>query len=279
MTLPLRRVLTGVLAIPLALVVSVTASFAANRDDVVDFLKTTGFDVAIASIADGAEGAPNMLGLQDDAFGANWLKLTEDIFVPEEMQEEAVSILEATLEQDLLDHAAAFYASELGQRLVKAENLSYGDEDDIKQIAGRQIIAGMLADGDPKGDAFSRMNDAIDPEDVGLQSIQEIQIRFLMAASRAGVIRQDLDEDMLRAQIRENEAQTREALRASALASAAYTYQGFTLEEVETYAEALEHPKMKLVYELMNAVHFQIMGDRFDTLATHLGKMQPSEEL
>ena len=203
MTLPLRRVLTGVLAIPLALVVSVTASFAANRDDVVDFLRTTGFDVAIASIADGAEGAPNMLGLQDDAFGANWLKLTEDIFVPEEMQEEAVSILEATLEQDLLDHAAAFYASELGQRLVKAENLSYGDEDDIKQIAGRQIIAGMLADGDPKVDAFSRMNDAIDPEDVGLQSIQEIQIRFLMAASRAGVIRQDLDEDMLRAQIRE----------------------------------------------------------------------------
>ena len=45
------------------------------------------------------------------------------------------------------------------------------------------------------------------------------------------------------------------------------------------YAEALEHPKMRKVYELMNAVQYEIMANRFEAVAARLADMQPSQDL
>ncbi|CUJ27731.1 DUF2059 domain-containing protein [Cognatishimia activa] len=256
-----------------------TSAFAANREDVKSFLETTGFDVAIESIAVGAGGAPAMLGLEGNEFGQAWTDLTEKTFVPEEMVEQALDLLEERLDQDLLQHAADFYGSDLGQRLVHTENLSHMDDDEIKNLAGRQIVAKMVEEGDPKIGYFQRMHVAIDPEGLGLKAVQVIQVRFILAASRAGVIRDDLDEGMLWAQIEANEPATRRAILENSIASAAYTYQGFTGEELEAYTEALEDERMQTVYQVMNAVHYQIMSDRMDALALHLDRLMPSEEL
>lgn len=272
------KLFTPILAV-LSLASLTFSAQAAERADVENFLKITGFDVAVESIALGAGGAPSMLGLEEDAFGKTWTDLSAATFLVPEMVEQAVDLLEEKLEQDLLDHAVGFYESDLGQRLVQAENLAHFDDDELKQIAGRQIVAGMVKDGDPKIEYFQRMNAAIDPEGWGLKAIQQIQVRFLLAASRAGVIRRDLDEGMLWAQIAENEAETLRAMQAGAIAGAAYTYQDFSADELEIYAVALEDPKMQTVYELMNAVHYKIMGDRFDDLAKHLDKLRPSEDL
>ncbi|GAA6207483.1 hypothetical protein NBRC116601_07760 [Cognatishimia sp. WU-CL00825] len=261
------------------IVVGAAQAFAAERADVESFLKVTGFDVAIESIALGAEDAPSMLGLEQDAFGKRWRQLSEEIFVPAQMLQQATDMLAEALAQDLLKHAIQFYESDLGTRLVAAENLSHMDDPDLKHIAGREIIAQMVQKGDAKIGFFQRMNVAIDPEDLGLRAVQEIQVRFLVAASRAGVIERDLDEAMLWAQIRETEAEVRRSMQAAALTGSAYTYQGFSEDELETYTEALEDPKMQKVYELMNAVHFRIMGDRFDALAQRLDALRPSQEL
>ncbi|MGH1465438.1 MAG: DUF2059 domain-containing protein [Cognatishimia sp.] len=261
------------------LVVGATASLAADRSDVQDFLTVTGFDVAIESIALGAEGAPSMLGLEADAFGKRWKQLSEEVFEPDQMVAQATDMLAEALEQDLLSHAMQFYQSELGMRLVATENLSHMDDPDLKHIAGREIIAQMVQDGDVKIGYFQRMNVAIDPEDLGLRAVQEIQVRFLVAASRAGVIERNLDEEMLWAQIKETEAEVRRSMQAAALTGAAYTYQGFSAEDLEAYVLALEDPKMQQVYELMNAVHFRIMGNGFDALAQRLDALRPSQEL
>lgn len=251
----------------------------AERSDIESFLKITGFDVAVKSIAEGAGDAPAILGLEDNAFGQRWTDLSKDTFDVAQMLDQAIIILSEKLEQDDLDHAVAFYESDLGQRLVQAENLSHFDDDDLKQIAGRQIVFDMVKEGDPKIEYFQRMNAAIDPEGWGLKAIQQIQVRFLVAASRAGVIRRDLDEGMLWAQIAENEGETRRAMQIASIAGSAYTYQGFSEDELEAYTIALEDPKMQSVYELMNAVHYRIMGDRFDDLAKHLNTLRPSEDL
>lgn len=254
-------------------------AYAAERADIENFLTITGFDVAVKSIALGAESAPYMLGLEDQDFGQVWQKRAHETFKVEGMLTQAVDLLEDKLDQDALDHAVNFYESDLGTRLVEAENLSHFDDDDLKEIAGQEIIAEMVKSGDPKIAYFQRMNAAIDPEGWGIKAVQQIQVRFLVAASRAGVIRQGLDEGMLWAQIAENETETRLAMQASAVAGAAYTYQGFSGDEIEAYTVALEHPKMQAVYELMNAVHYTIMGERFDALAQHLETLQPSEDL
>ncbi|UZD92046.1 DUF2059 domain-containing protein [Cognatishimia activa] len=271
--------LKSVISFAFATVVAASSALAANREDVKSFLETTGFDVAIESIAVGAGGAPSMLGLEGNEFGKVWTELTEQTFVPADMVDQALDLLEERLDQDLLVHASDFYGSDLGQRLVHAENLSHLDDDDLKQIAGRQIVAGMVEAGDPKIEYFQRMHVAIDPEGLGLKAVQVIQVRFLLAASRAGVIRQDLDEEMLWAQIEENEASTRRAILESSIAGGAYTYQGFTADELEAYTLALEDERMQKVYQIMNAVHYQIMSDRMDALALHLDKLMPSEEL
>lgn len=279
MTGVLRKLACGIFLTLGVVWIVAGAAQAADRARVEAFLKVTGFDVAIDSIALSAESAPDMLGVDSGAFGYEWRRTAEQVFDVALMRARALDILEATLEDDLLDHAAAFYASDLGMRLVAAENDSHFADDTLKQDEGRALVAEMVQGASARIEAFRRMNHAIDPNDIGPKAIQEIQIRFILAASYAGVIELRVDEAQLRAVLAENEGALRRDMAASALANAAYTYQDFTDEEVAAYADALEHPDMQVVYELMNAVHFDVMMNRFEALATKLGQVQPSQEL
>ena len=74
-------------------------------------------------------------------------------------------------------------------------------------------------------------------------------------------------------------ASSKEATKLSALTSAAYTYQSFSDEELDAYAAALETPEMQELYELMNAVQYEVMANRFEALAARMGRMQPGQEL
>ncbi len=257
----------------------VSAAQAADRANLEAFLKVTGFDVAIDSIALSATSAPDLLGMNQGDFGAQWTAVAEDVFDTDLMQNRALDILEATLEDNLLAHAAAFYASDLGQRLVEVENSSHMADDEEKDLVGNAMLADLEAKDDPRIDLFRRMSIAIDPNDIGPKAMTEIQVRFILAASYAGVIELRTDEDGLRALLNDNAEEMAEAIETSSLANAAYTYRDFTLEELVAYTEALEHPDMMTVYELMNAVHFEVMSNRFEALALRMGDIQPVQDL
>lgn len=266
--------LAAVLSIGLA-----SATWSAERADVEAFLKVTGFDVAIDSISLSAERAPEMLGLDAGDFGTEWRFLSKQVFDPTFMKERATNILVETLDNDYLNHAAAFYASDLGLKLVEAENISHFEDDTVKYDTGRQMVADMVKEGSARVEMLRRMNHAIDPNDIGPLAVQEIQVRFILAAAFAGVIELGLDEDALRAALAENENAMRLEMEASSLANAAYTYRNFSDADVLAYTEALENPDMQLVYELMNAVHFEVMMNRFETLAVKMGNLSPQEDL
>ncbi|MBO9472193.1 DUF2059 domain-containing protein [Shimia sp. R10_1] len=259
--------------------VFVAPAQAADRERVEAFLQVTGFDVAIESIALSASSAPILLGLEEEDFGLQWTALTKEVFDTEFMHNRALDILEATLDDDSLAHAAAFYASDLGQRLVAVENAAHMGDDEEKELVGGALLADLEANDDPRVDLFKRMTVAIDPEDVGSDAILEIQVRFILAASYAGVVDLRTDEEGLRAALRENAAEMDAEIELSSLRNAAYTYQDFSLEELIEYTEALEDPAMMTVYELMNAVHFEVMANRFQALAVRMGDLQPAQEL
>ncbi|MEQ9695996.1 DUF2059 domain-containing protein [Shimia sp. SDUM112013] len=269
----------GFLALILSVLLYVQAAQAASRDSVEAFLKVTGFDVAIDSIALSAESAPAMLGFEGDEFGAEWTRLADLVFSEEIMRERAISILQETLDEDMLAHAAGFYATDLGMRLVEAENLSHFADDEVKQEEGEALVDELMAEDSVRIDAFERMSHAIDPNDIGPKAFQEVQIRFILAAAYAGLIQLRTDEAGLRAALAADYETLREMMNRSALAANAWTYRDFTDEEVLTYAEALEDPDMATVYELMNAVHYEIMLNRFEALALQLGQVGPAEEL
>jgi vesicle coat complex subunit len=104
-------------------------------------------------------------------------------------------------------------------------------------------------------------------------------VRFLMAASHAGTLGYRVDESALRDLLKNDEAAMRADMKAGGLANAAYTYREISDEDLGAYAEALEHPKMQQVYELMNAVQFEVMANRFEVLASKLAELHPGEEL
>lgn len=256
---------------------------AAERARIEQFLGVTGFDVALDSMALGAEQAPAMLGRDPGEFGVVWKKLVQEVMVPADIRETAIDILQQTLDDALLDHALAFYGSDLGQRLVAAENAAHMEKgEDGKDEAGEAIIAALVRSG-PEGrdrlDFFRRMNAAIDIGDMSIRAMQEVQIRFLMAAAGAGVIALKMDEPDLREMFREQEPQLRSVLLASAMANAAYTYQSFSDDELRDYTLALEADPMRQVYELMNAVHYEIMANRYEMLAARMAILRPSQEL
>lgn len=274
------RILHAVFVVVVFFIATPFASKAAERADIEAFLEVTGFDVALESIKLSAGSAPAMIGLDEEDFGFQWRVMTARVFDVDTMHDLAIDLLEQTLSDNLLEHAMTFYASDLGARLVVAENDSHLEEDDdLKTEVGQAILEGLDRLDSPRRGYFERMNAAIDSAGAAARSIQEVQIRFLMAAAGAGVIELQMDEPDLRARMEGDKEALEAAITVSALEGAAYTYQAFSDEDVLAYAEALEHPDMRAVYELMNAVQFEIMANRFELLAQEMSNIQPSQEL
>ena len=275
-----QRALPILLGISLMLFSFAPVAQAADRARLEAFLNVTGFDVALESIRLSADSAPQMLGLQADDFGSEWQRLVREVFATDVMHGMALEILGQTLSDAQLTHAADFYASDLGARLVAVENKSHMVEDDsIKRETGEELIAALVRIGSPRVAILTRLNNASDVEDTSVRAIQEVQIRFLLAAAGAGVIELRMDEADLRESMKSQEAEMRTAIKTNALATAAYTYQAFSDEEVAAYADALADPTMQEVYALMNAVQFEIMANRFEAVAARLSDMQPSQDL
>ena len=269
------------LAVALILLVCLVApARAADRDRIAAFLQVTGFDVALDSIAFSAGAAPKMLGVDPGLFGSEWTRLSKQVFDTGRMYEMGLELLEPTLSDAALTHAVEFYASDLGQRLVAAENRAHQIEDDtLKQTEGAQILSELRDSNPDRVTLLERMNGAIDAAGTSLRALQEIQFRFLMAAAAAGVVDLRADADELRALLKQNEEEMRAAIRASALAGAAYTYREFSDADLAAYTEALEQPLMQEVYELLNAVQYEIMANRFELLAARMAELRPGQDI
>jgi hypothetical protein len=256
------------------------AAQAANRDRLEAFLNVTGFDVALESIKLSADSAPQMLGLEAQDFGMQWTLVSDRVFDTDVMHGLAMDILEQTLSDEMLVTGVDFYASDLGQRLVAAENEAHMMEnDDLKRSEGAKLIAQMRSTDAPRLAYLKQMNAAVGSEDTSLKSIQEIQVRFLMAAAGAGIIEMTLDEPDLRALLESQAPDLRQTMAEGALSGAAYTYRDFTDAEIQDYTAALEQPLMSQLYELMNAVQFEITANRFEALASAMVGLKPAQDL
>jgi hypothetical protein len=152
-------------------------------------------------------------------------------------------------------------------------------DDSGKRETGEDMVAEMMRTGDPRLQVIKGMNAAIDQAGNAVRAVQEVQVRFLMAASHAGVLERAIDEESLRALLKQGEDELRIQLKAGALANAAYTYADISTDDLKAYREALEHPRMQRVYELMNAVQFEIMAGRYERLAARMADLHPGEEL
>ncbi|MDZ7711448.1 MAG: DUF2059 domain-containing protein [Roseovarius sp.] len=274
-TVSVARWRSGLVALVLAALVLAGSARAVERDRIEAFLEVTGFGVAIDSIALSAADAPAMIDMEPADFGPSWSRITAQVFDRALMRDMAHDMLAGALDDEMLGHAARFYASGLGQRLVEVENASHMQRE--ADTAGAEARAAALPPA--RRAALEDMNAAIDNGGMVVRAIREIQVRFLLAASAAGLTEGGYDADLLRRLLAQGDEEERAEMREIALTSAAQTYRDFSTEELRAYATALEHPMMARVYELMNAVQFEIMANRFEALAVRLGEVPPASDL
>jgi hypothetical protein len=252
---------------------------AADRTKIAQFMAVTGFDVALESMRLSARDAPTMLGLDADDFGLSWSRLADRIFEPEALKNDALEILDNALTDDVLAHATQFYGSKLGQRLVTAENESHGLEFEDREAEGARLAQALSARGSPQPQYYLDMAESIGYVGATIKAYREVQVRFLMAASLAGLIDQRFDEVDLRAMLAQQDDEVRRAMAENLIVANAFTYRDFTDSEIEIYRDALAMPQMMEVYELMNAIHFTIMADRFERMALEMVNLTPTQEL
>ena len=252
---------------------------AADRTKIAQFMAVTGFDVALESMRLSARDAPTMLGLDADDFGLSWSRLADRIFEPEALKNDALEILDNALTDDVLAHANQFYGSNLGQRLVTAENGSHGLEFEDREAEGARLAQALSARGSPQPQYFLDMAESIGYVGATIKAYREVQVRFLMAASLAGLIDQQFDEVDLRAMLAQQDDEVRRAMVENLIVANAFTYRDFTDSEIEIYRDALAMPQMMKVYELMNAIQFTIMADRFERMALEMVNLIPTQEL
>ncbi|MEM6306606.1 MAG: DUF2059 domain-containing protein [Pseudomonadota bacterium] len=262
-----------------AICILATPVAAADRSKIEDFMEITGFDQSIYSLRTNAKDAPAMLGLDADDFGISWKHLADEIFAEDALKKDALDILEQTLADDVLDHAIAFYASDLGQRLVAAENASHFADDDLKRAEGQELAAGLMEQNSPQPQLFLDMSNAISSADQAIASYREVQVQFLLTAQAAGLVEAQYSEAELRSLLARNDDDIRDAIRENTISSSAYTYRGFSDQDMRDYLGALSTPQMQRVYELMNAIQYTLMSDRYQQMAVRMAELHPSQEL
>lgn len=265
----------------LAAVLALTAAMAAaaDRGKLAAFLSVTGYDVVIESLQQGAMAGPGLVGDAPDTFGRQYAALAEEVFDPADMQARALDILAAVMPDELVDAGADFYASDLGQRLVAAENSGHLTPSAEKFAQGTSLVEAMIAASDPRIDLFKGLADAVGSDDVSQRAVVEIQVRFLLAASAAGAMPQGPDEAELRAILTAQARAQAPQTEFFGLVSNAYTYRDISTPDLEAYLEALREPQMQQVYEILNATQFQVMIERYEALGARLSELAPQQDL
>ena len=272
----------GILSLVLAVAwtfAAVTPVRAAEREVYRAFLETTGFDVAITSLQQDAMSGPGMSGQEADDFGSQYVALAEQVFDPELMLNRAIDMMAAVMPDELVVHGAAFYASELGQRLVEVENASHMTDLEDRRAEGEAIVAELARANPERLEDFQAMMDAIGGVDASVRAILEVQIRYLLAAMAAGTVDFEFSEAELRAIMAEQAPMMKTEIARNSIIGAAYTYRDVSDEDIRAYRAALEAPLMQQVYEALNAIQYQVMAERYEVLAGKLAGLAPQTEL
>jgi len=275
----MRQVAGGFTFLFMALAASIAAAQGADRGKARAFLEITGFDVAIESLQQGAMAGPGLAGDAPGEFGTDWVRLAQQIFDPEDMVERALDMMQAVIPEELVDHGAAFYASELGQRLVVVENQAHMAPDEEKYAEAERVLTELVDTQSPRIALYQSMTDAIGGVESSVRSSIELQVRYLMAAMAAGAVEMDVSEQDLRGMLATQAPELRKNVQVFALLNSAYAYRDMSDADVADYVAALEDPRMQQVYEILNAIQFEIMAERYERLAAAVAELHPQQDI
>lgn len=254
-------------------------ALAADRAAAARFVEVSGFDKALASIPPAVMEGGAAFGGGEDAFTQQWKRAVKDVFDLEGIEAQALDMMEAILPDDSLALATDFYASPLGLRLVAVENETYSLAVSDRAAAGQRLLEEAEKD-DPERVALIRaFVDSAQDLDHAVQVTFEIQLRYLLTAMASGAIEPGPSEEELRMILEAQAPQLKQAYADYMLRASMFTYREISNEDMRAYTEALDGAALTEVYEVLNGIYAEILAQRFEALAVHLGAIEPEDDL
>jgi len=243
------------------------------------FVEVTGYNVIIDSLQQGAMAGPGMTGNAAADFGKQYTALAEEVFDPKAMNQRALEMLGVALTDDLVNYGAAFYASDLGQRLVAVENESHMADDQERMAEGGRLVDEMSNTDMKRLQLMQDLATAVGSTDVSIRALVEMQVRFTMAAAAAGSLALGMSEDELRARSTDAMDGLRDQIATMGVIGNAYTYRALSNEDVAEYVRELKTPEMQQIYDVLNAVQYEIMIEKYEELGSRMGELKPETDL
>jgi hypothetical protein len=144
---------------------------------------------------------------------------------------------------------------------------------------GGRLVEEMTANDPERLKLMSELATAVGATDVSIRALVEMQVRFTMAAAAAGSLDLGMGEDELRARSTEAMDGLRGQLQEMGVVGNAYTYRALSNEDIAEYVATLKTPEMQQIYEVLNAVQYEIMIEKYEELGSRMGELKPETDL
>ena len=232
-----------------ALCLSVTLSLGAGavlaqspaglRQDTLDMLDAIGLEQSIDIMVQA--GVRDGRGLEDDLFpgrgGAAWGGIIDQLYTPEALRHVFDSgFPEHRLSEDRAAEIAAFFSSDLGERIVEGELTAWeAITDQAVEDAANEVYFQHLADADPRLDLLERFTEVNGFVDYNVMGALNANFAFLRGMSDGGAYERPIPEDMILTQIWQGEAEIREDTILWLYSFQLMAYAELSDEELEAY--------------------------------------------
>jgi hypothetical protein len=209
------------------------------RGEVQAFLDLIGTDRNLEIII--AAGTRDAAGLEADLFpdqgGAAWTRMVNRLYEPGLVQSAFLQHFpgDQISDQELAD-MTAFFSSDLGQRIIEAEIAAWQAIIDPEvEAAANQVYFDRLAANDPRLALLERLMEANDFVDLNVMGSLNSSFAFYRGMSDGGAYEQEIPQDLMLAEVWQQEPQLRENTTLWLFSYELMAYDGFTDEELETY--------------------------------------------
>ena len=241
------------------------------REETLTLFEAIGLEESFDIMAEA--GARDGRGLEETLFpgrgGAAWGGVIDRLYTIDALRAAFTGgFPEHRLESGQAEEITAFFASDLGQRIVEGELTAWrAITDPGVEEAANEIYFQHLSDADPRLELLERFTEANDFVDFNVMGALNASFAFLRGMSDGGAYEQEIPEDLILSQVWQGEPEIREDTVLWLYSFQLMAYSDLSDDEMEAYIAFSESP----AGQLYNATLFAGYDAVFTEMSYRLG--------
>ena len=272
--------IVAVLIVSLGALMSVGSARASNEDASEALLRLLGYEVFIEGISETLRNTDNAMTGTDEGLSVAWDLAATETFAPAQMMSEIVTAVAGQIDPADIDAASAFLNSDLGRKVTEMEkDAQRPGQMDIVTQEGADLLAGLIASGDARLDAYTNMIEALGAIDNEVASAMNLNFAIYAGMSQSGLLPYRLSEAEILQLVASQQDMIRAEIRDGIYTAFVYTYRDLSDEDLAAYTAFLTSKPGRAVYSAVNLATQDVMGDRAKKFGARLMQLQGVQEL